>query len=338
MNRLPAFGALMAALLSLACIVGRAADGAPEGGTRRDGLEAELRDATQAAGKVLQRGPAQVKIGEQGSLLLPEHFGYIPAAEGGRVMRAMGNSVGPGFQGLIVPLDGGDSSSFYFLTYESSGYIKDDDAKDWKPDELLQQVRDGTEEGNKRRVQMGIPAVEVTGWVEPPNYQAQKHQLVWSIGSREKGSPPGRSEGINYRTLVLGREGYMTMTLVSDAEHVATLRPATATLLDNLTFTPGKRYADFNAGTDHVAEIGLAALIAGVAAKKLGLLAIVVAFVIKFAKVIILAAAGIGLAMRKKLGLGRKSPPAAAEGAIAMPAVTPPAASPAGPPPQAPGA
>ena len=58
----------------------------------------------------------------------------------------------------------------------------------------------------------------------------------------------------------------------------------------------GKRYADFNAKTDHVAEYGLAALVVGVAAKKLGLIALAVAFFAKFAKVILI---GLALARRR---------------------------------------
>jgi len=341
MDRSTAAGLLAAAALCFAGTVARAADappGAPPGGapgsvapdsSPRAKLEAELRAAMEAAGKALQRGPASIKLGDQGSLQLPEKFGFIPATEGGRVMRAMGNSVGSGFQGMVVPLGGEDPSSFYLLSFESKGYIKDDDAKDWKSDELLQDVRDGTEEGNKRRVAMGIAPVEVTGWVEAPHYQADKHQLVWSIASRDKDAAPGAVEGVNYRTLVLGREGYMTMTLVTDKNRVAALRPATALLLDNLTFGPGKRYADFNSTTDHVAEFGLAALVAGVAAKKIGLIAIIAAFVVKFAKVILVALAGGGLVLRKMLGLGKKapSPSGAAAGASGAGAGSPTAAA-----------
>jgi len=43
-----------------------------------------------------------------------------------------------------------------------------------------------------------------------------------------------------------------------------------------------------------VAEYGLAALVVGVGAKKLGLFALIAAFVAKFAKVAILAAVALG--------------------------------------------
>src|SRR5215470_472560 len=46
--------------------------------------------------------------------------------------------------------------------------IKDDDAKEWNADELLQNLKDGTSESNKDRVARGFPELEVLGWVEKP--------------------------------------------------------------------------------------------------------------------------------------------------------------------------
>ena len=28
---------------------------------------------------------------------------------------------------------------------------------------------------------MGVPALDILGWVEPPNYNISNHRLVWSI-------------------------------------------------------------------------------------------------------------------------------------------------------------
>ena len=73
-------------------------------------------------------------------------------------------------------------------------------------------------------------------------------------------------------------------------------------LLGALEYKEGKRYADFDANTDHVAEYGLAALVVGVAAKKLGFIALAVAFFAKFAKVILLGVAVLGAAFVKFFG------------------------------------
>ena len=306
MKRIHAIAGLLVAILPVFFAPAWSEEAAPQ----PTAAQAEVKAAFEAVRSVLQRGPLEILLAGQGKLSLPEGFAFIRQAEATRLMRAMGNSVDGSFQGMIVPHVADSSFSFYDVSFQAAGYIKDDDAKDWKADELLQQVREGTEQGNKRRAEMGIGELEVTGWIEPPHYQADRHQLVWSIGARNKGAPAGEAEGVNYRTLVLGREGYIAMTLVTDRAHIDTLRPATAALLDSLHFEPGKQYGDFNSSTDHVAEFGLAALVAGVAAKKIGLLALGAAFVLKFAKLIVIGVAGIFWALRKKLGFGSRKEPA----------------------------
>jgi uncharacterized membrane-anchored protein len=306
---------LLATLLT-ACAASALGD---EATPTRANAEAEQKAAFDAAAKAAVRGPAELPFADQAKLRLPAGFLYVPVAEATRMMKAMGNTVGSGFQGLVVPHSNDGSFSFFDVTYHGAGYIKDDDAKDWDAAKLLDQIREGTAEGNKRRAEMGIGEIDVTGWVQPPKYDSAAHQLIWSIGAREKGAPAGEVGGINYKTLVLGREGYLSMNLVTDQAHIEGLRPAVATLLDGLAFNDGKRYADFKAGTDHIAEYGLAALIAGVAAKKLGLFALIAAFVVKFAKVIIVAVVGLLVALRKKLGLAKKEPSAAPPSATASP-------------------
>jgi uncharacterized membrane-anchored protein len=253
--------------------------------------KAEIGKAAKAADAATKQGPADISFAGQATFHLPKDFGFIPAAESKALLEAIGNRVGDGFIGLIVP--SGDEKSGWFVaaTYNKSGYVKDDDAKDWKADELLKDIRTGTEETNKSRKERGIPEMDIVGWVEKPTYDAASHRLVWSIASRDKGQPDTAEQGINYNTLALGREGYISMNLVTDRDSVEGLKPVAQTLLGALEFNSGKRYADFNASTDKVAAYGLAAIVAGVAAKKLGLLAIVVGFVAKFAKVIIIAAA-----------------------------------------------
>ena len=62
-----------------------------------------------------------------------------------------------------------------------------------------------------------------------------------------------------------------------------------------------------DASTDKTAEYGLAALIGGIAAKKLGFFALAAGLFAKFAKVIALAVIGGGVALRKLFG--KKNPP-----------------------------
>jgi uncharacterized membrane-anchored protein len=145
--------------------------------------------------------------------------------------------------------------------------------------------------------------------------------------SRTRGQPD-EIEGVNLNTYALGREGYFSLNLVTRLDQLARHGPSATALLEALDFNTGKRYTDFNASTDHMAEYGIAALVAGVAAKKLGLIAIALAFVAKFAKVIFLAVAGGGAVFtrfwRKKKAAASAGSEAGNTSAATSAATTPP--------------
>lgn len=251
--------------------------------------------------KVAKDGPQDIVLAGQATLKLPEGYVYIPQPQATQILNAMGN---PGkderLQGMVFPKDSG--GWFMTVRFESSGYIKDDDAKDWNADDLLKNYREGTEDANIERAKMGVPGLEILGWAEKPAYSAATHRLVWAMSSREKGAATSEPQGVNYNTYALGREGYFSLNLVTDLKDLPTHKPAANTMLTALNFNDGKRYADFNSSTDKVAEYGIAALVAGVAAKKLGMFALIAAFFAKFAKVGILAALAFGGVIMKFFG------------------------------------
>lgn len=249
-----------------------------------------------AASAVKQVGPTTVQFRDQASLQLPAGYVYIPVKEAKALMDMMGNQTDDRFLGLILP----DSQASWLVTldYEPAGYIKDDDAKHWDADELLQSLKDGTEAANEHREQMGIAPIEVTRWVQVPAYEASTHRLIWAAEARDKGGAD-QDPTINYNTYVLGREGYISLNLITAASAIETDKKTAHELLSATDFNPGKRYADFDSSTDKVAAYGLAALVGGLAAKKLGLLAVIGAFLLKFAKVIFVAIVAGGGAIAK---------------------------------------
>lgn len=291
--------------ICLACLLfpfTAAAESPAPGGNAQ--AQAEMEAAFVAANAALQPGPRQLPLAGQASLNLPAGFGFIPAKEAIRALRAMGNQPGDDILGMVVAT--GEAADWLMVVrYVAAGYVKDEDARDWKADDLLANMREGTEQANAQRRERGIPEMEIVGWIEAPQYDAASHRLVWSLASRHKGGA-ATEQGVNYNTLMLGREGYVSMNLVADRDQIEALKPTARLLLAALEFDAGKRYADFNASTDKVAEYGLAALVAGVAAKKLGFFALAAAFLLKFAKVIGIAviAGGAGLAR----WFGRKKP------------------------------
>src|SRR5512139_93915 len=258
-----------------------------------------LEAATEAAKKVLRAGPQDVPLYDQAALKLPADFGFIPAAEAAQYLKALGNPSTDGVAGLVVPIGDQKADWLVVIDYVPSGYIKDDDAKAWNGGELLESLRAGTEEDNKQRAEMGIPGLEIVGWVEKPKYDERTRRLVWSIAAHNQGEPADADNGINYNTYALGREGYFTLNLLTSQSTVMHDKPAVHALLSALQFNEGKRYADFNPDTDKVAEYGLAALVAGVAAKKMGLLAAAAVFFAKFWKLLAIGAVGFGAAARK---------------------------------------
>ncbi|APV52337.1 hypothetical protein BWI17_07075 [Betaproteobacteria bacterium GR16-43] len=264
-----------------------------------DAAKAEMKAAQDAARAAMQEGPKDVKLGAQATLHLPKGYVFIPAAEATRMLKAMGNRPGNDTLGMIFPSDADAGQWMAVTRFISSGYIKDDDAKDWKADEMLDQIKEGTEASNAERRAKGFPEMQIVGWVEKPAYDAATHRLVWALESKDKNPTPDSERGVNYNTYLLGREGYISLNFVTDMGSIAKEKPIAKELLAALEFEGGKKYADFNASTDHIAEYGLAALVGGVAAKKLGLFALIAAFAVKFAKVIALGAFALGAAFLK---------------------------------------
>jgi uncharacterized membrane-anchored protein len=258
-----------------------------------------LESAVAAARAAAIKGPASVPLREQATLALPQHFIFVPRKQAVELMRTMGNQTDDQFIGLVFPESGGHW--FVTVDYNPSGYIKDDDAKHWDADKLLQSLKDGTEAANAEREKLGVPAIVVTRWIEPPAYQAASHQLLWSAEAKRKDGS-GTDAVVNYNTYLLGREGYVSLDLITRASAVQDDKAAAHQLLAAVDFNSGKRYTDFDSSTDKVAAYGLAALVAGVAAKKLGMLALLAAAAVKFAKLIGVAAIAAIVAVKRWLG------------------------------------
>jgi len=268
-------------------------------------LEAEREAAFKAAQAAQRKGPADIALRDQAHLKLPAGYVWVPQPAAGQLLHAMGNRTDDSLLGAVFPA--GDADWFAVVRFIKEGYIRDDDARDWNADDLLKSLREGTEAANEDRVKRGITPIEVTGWAQKPEYDAGTHRLVWSALTQDKGGSAD-DQGVNYNTYALGREGYVSLNLVTSARALPQFKPEAQALLAALQYDDGKRYADFDKSTDKVAAYGLTALVAGAAAKKLGLLAVIAAFLAKFAKVAVVAG-GAALWGVAKL-FGKKKPTA----------------------------
>src|SRR6185503_9581365 len=103
---------------------------------------------------------------------------------------------GDTYQGIVLGTKKSDGW-IVVIRYVKDGYIKDDDAKNWNADDLLQNIKSGNDESNKDRVSRGFPELEVIGWIEKPTYDPVTHRLVWSLSSRTKNETAGADKGVN---------------------------------------------------------------------------------------------------------------------------------------------
>jgi uncharacterized membrane-anchored protein len=260
--------------------------------------EAEVDAAWQAGGKVAVMGPADIPLDQVAHVKITADEAFVPAAEANRIMAAMGNGSEPNRVGLIVSRKK-NVNWVVDVEWIKEGYVRDGDAAEWKPDELLESLKQATEEGNTGRTAKGLPALDVLGWVEPPAYDKATHRLVWSLQLKERGGPANVPNTINYNTYALGREGYFSLDLITGSDTIAGDKHVAHELLDSLTYVLGKRYEQFNGSTDKVAAYGLGALIGVVAAKKLGLLALVGIWAVKLWKLGLVAVVAAGAAVRR---------------------------------------
>lgn len=247
-----------------------------------DAIRSEFSAALRDAQATQKSGPAIVPLLDEATLQIPADYVFVPMPAAARLLKAMGNRVDPHLIGVVFP--GHDENWLMVVQFEKTGFIREDDARQWNVDDLLRSVREGTERGNLQRREQGLPEIEVTGWVEKPRYDVTNHRLVWAVAAHDSGASPEKdsAQGVNYNTYMLGRDGYFKFNLVTDLKDLSGQQAAADEVTASLHYLEGKRYQDFDQASDPVADFSIAALVAGIAVKKLGYPAVLAAVVAKF--------------------------------------------------------
>jgi len=260
-------------------------------------------------------GPARAK------LHLGDRYYFLGPDEARRVLvDAWGNppQAAEGVLGLVMPAGKTPFEKVWgaVITWEPTGHVPDKDADSEDYASVLQSAKESAAASNDERRKAGYPAVELVGWAQPPQYDKAQHSLIWARDIRFDGE---KVDTLNYDVRLLGREGILSLNMIADMEHLGEVREAARSFGTAAEFVPGARYADYNSSTDKTAEYGLAGVVAAglgvVAAKKLGLLAILLGFgkgifsaLAAFgAKIlVVLAAAGAGIVGFFRRLFGRK--------------------------------
>lgn len=238
-------------------------------------------------GMTLQKGKIDLPNGIA-TLDIPENFRYLGPEDSKRFLEeAWGNPDGSGQIGMLMPVGTdplGDEGWAVVISYEEDGYVSDKDASKIDYNELLEDMQASTLERNKQREASGFPPVTLVGWAATPHYDSQAKKLYWA---KELRSGEAEKHTLNYNVRILGRKGVLVLNAVSYMDQLSVVRDRMEQVIAFAEFNPGYRYTEFDPGIDKVATYGIAALIAGKAATKVGLIAKLGGFLVAFKKFII---------------------------------------------------
>ena len=231
---------------------------------------------------------------------LPTNFRYLSPDDSEKLLvDAWGNPPGNKTLGMILPTETSplsDSGWGVVITYTEDGHVKDEDADKIDYTSLLEDMKKEAEEVSKERVKQGYSAMHLVGWAEPPRYDKQARKLFWA--KEYSGAQQGENS-LNYNIRVLGRKGVLVLNAIAGMKQISQIKNEMPSILAVTEFTDGNRYADFDAKSDHLAEYGLAALVAGGVAAKLGFFAKLGVMLLALKKFIIIGFIAVAAFVRK---------------------------------------
>ena len=266
------------------------------------------------------KGPVKGLLGDLAEITVAPQCRFT-GSDGTKQFLEMTENIPAGNElGLILCQQPDSSFWFVVMSYNASGYVKDDEKDKIDAKALLQTLKEGNESGNAERRRRGWEELELVGWQSPPYYDSTTHNLTWATLIKAKG---GSGASVNHSVRLLGRGGVMDVELVADPEQMPFIIDVFNQMVGGFDYVEGQRYAEWKEG-DKVAAFGLSALVlggAGAAAAKLGLFGkmwkAILAVLIALKKAVILVVIAIGAFLKR---LFTKKEAAAPSGGAAPPA------------------
>ncbi|GAA4499973.1 DUF2167 domain-containing protein [Pseudaeromonas paramecii] len=204
-------------------------------------------------------GPVILKLEDQATLRLPSGYEYIPQPEATRWLQAIGQQGDSRLLGLILS-DKQEQDWMIRVRLYRDGYISGDDAK-LNADGLLIRLQHNTQQRNAKLGE-GDTRLEIAGWLTPPRYNTERHQLIWAADMFQQREEDKVALAAHVSALLLGREGRLHFRLITDHNRLDERLPLLQELLNQLQFNEGKRYEDASP-TDPRSNTDLATLVAG---------------------------------------------------------------------------
>jgi uncharacterized membrane-anchored protein len=126
------------------------------------------------------------------------------------------------------------------------------------------------------------------------------HKLYWAKELKFRGADENT---LNYNIRILGRRGVLVLNAVAAMSQLPEIEQKAPKILAAIDFNPGHRYADFSeAAGDKVASYGIAALVAGGVAAKLGLFKGLWVAILAAKKFVIIGFVALAAWLRKLFG------------------------------------
>lgn len=191
-------------------------------------------------------------IGALASLEASPEARYLPGIQSAQYLSLKGNPEQTG-QRVVAPPDG---SWFATYSYEPSGHV--DDSGDLRAEELMKALLRDEETSNRKRAEAGLPSLHITGWEMEPQYDSSTNSLQWGLRIR---SDDGQ-DILNRTVRILGREGYVSGTLVTTQGMTTPAIMAFDAVNRTVRFERGSKYIEFREG-DRIAQYGMSALVTG---------------------------------------------------------------------------
>lgn len=201
-----------------------------------------------------------------------------------------------------------------YVQYKDEGYVTIDDWKSIKPKDLISEMREIQEAWKDQLKEEGRNYVEEINWIYKPIFDAEKNVVHVSYEGLWNGKK-GKYKTMQNNSIVLGRNGYLDISFVSSItnettkEELQQIANLAKDFTNGIDFLEGSKHTDYKSG-DKVAALGVGGLVAGTlgvkALAKVGFLAKITPFLIKFWWIILAPIVAIAGMLNKQKKTPRK--------------------------------
>ncbi|MGA8172284.1 MAG: DUF2167 domain-containing protein, partial [Methylocystis sp.] len=266
--------------------------------------EAEAYAALLAQGA---HGPIEVRLADRATLWLPAGRVFLDGAQARKALGAA-RGVNNATLGVVLPATSRPDWMAY-VSLIDDGHIADQDGKSFDANAMLGTLKAKVAAENLERTRAGLSSLEITGWIEAPSYDA-KHNLSSCIGSTPLGSKNADDRFVNCSSYALGGQGALKIVVAGKEANLARFKGEASSLVDTIVYDKGRGYEDMDLTPVKTAPYGLVTLVTGVdlnrlavanaagAVKKLGLIALLVVYAVKFGKFVLIGVAAVAAAVR----------------------------------------